>query len=425
MNPLHKTAPRVTTGLLLTTAFFILVACLGYHLAGSRSPCLLPMKPGGPEVRVELTRKSPRSLTLSGAGQISITGYSNAPGSRPIPIRAGKTCGKIRILPTATGLRLFLPGGPGTGESVPARLHFQGAGLRVSPGNDHVMGVVEVSKTASNKVRAIQILDMETYLLGVLIPEMGSRFPLEALKAQAVAARSYAYASILQAKKLGKTRVLSRSDLDQVFRPVDPIPRSIREAVVLTRGEVLGTAEQPLKAYYHSTCGGSTRDAAPHFDPGSPIKGRPCAFCSASKYFTWSRRYDTGELIRTLRSAGLPVTPPLHSINPVGVDPSGRIITLSIVHGSGKTSLKASKFRTLMNRRAKSQDRRILSTYMTSLAWTPNRKELLITGHGWGHGVGMCQMGAARLAREGMTYRQILAHYYHGISVSRAWGRSE
>jgi len=74
---------------------------------------------------------------------------------------------------------------------------------------------------------------------------------------------------------------------------------------------------------------------------------------------------------------------------------------------------------------AKNRSEQLLSIYLTGFTWSPNFSHLVITGQGWGHGVGMCQMGASRLARMGKSYREILAYYYQGIPVNRAWGKSD
>ncbi len=425
-NPVSRPPLRVRAGLFLTAGVFILAACLGYLLGGTLTPDLLPMEPGGPEVRVEWIHKTDQGLTLSVNGSFEITAAPQDRRGREVQLRSGHGRGTIRVRPTPKGLRLDLPDGPEGGEPMPARLCLQGPGLRIPPRQKPVWGIIQVEWTAPGKLIAFHVLDMETYLQGVLLPEMGPKFPLEALKAQAVAARSYALARIRKARKKGRERILKASDLDQVFRPADPVPAPIRNAVNQTRGEILGTLDHPLKAYFHSTCGGATRKAAPHFDPRCPIQGRPCTFCSASKYFSWSRRYGRAALTRAFQDAGLALTPPVRGLSPVETDASGRTVALSITHAGGTTRLEAGRFRSLVNRRiAKNRSEQLLSIYLTGFTWSPNFSHLVITGQGWGHGVGMCQMGASRLARMGKSYREILAYYYQGIPVNRAWGKSD
>ena len=401
-NPTSRPPPRMRGGLFFTAGVFLLAAYLGYHLGGTQTPGLLPMEPGGPEVRVEWVPETGRGLTLTVNGSFEITARPQGGRARAPRLRSGHALGTIRVRPTPSGLRLDLPGGPEGGEPMPTGLCLQGPGLRIPPRQEPVWGFVQVEWTAPGKLHAFHVLDMETYLQGVLLPEMGPKFPLEALKAQAVAARSYALARIRKARKKGRERILKSSDLDQVFRPADPVPAAIRNAVNQTRGEILGTLNHPLTAYFHSTCGGATRNAAPHFDPRSPILGRPCTFCSASKYASWTRRYDRAALTRAFQDAGLRLTPPIRGLDPLETDASGRIVAFSIHHGGGTTRLEAGRFRSLVNRHlAKNRKERILSTFMTSFTWSPNLSHLIITGQGWGHGVGMCQMGASRLARMG------------------------
>jgi stage II sporulation protein D len=312
------------------------------------------------------------------------------------------------------------PDGTVLAEAVNGVLRLIATSLRRADSSAPIWGCVEIERTDERNLRAINAIDMETYVQGVVLSEMGAKFPLEALKAQAVAARSYAWAKITEARRRGDTRILRRTDVDQVFRATDVVPETIRRAVRETRGELLGDAAGPLVAYYHSTCGGKTRSAATDFAPSSPIRGASCDHCRHSRYYTWRRAYGYRFLAQAL--APLAVKAPVRAIDIADAGPDGRVTTFSVTHAGGTTSLRGHQLRGAINRIATNREQEMLSTFVT-LARTPSG--IRMSGHGWGHGVGMCQMGAATLARTGLDYREILGYYYTGIPLSRGWGRAE
>ena len=420
--PASSPGRPVTTGLLLTVAVFILAACFGYYLGGSTASSLRPFRPGGPEVRVELVRGPCRQFDLQVQGDYAWTDGSGRVDLGTVPLRPGHANGIVRVTPTARGLQIFRPDGPRQGDVGSDRFRIQGPALRQPRKKEPIWGAIEVRRVGEDRLAVVQVLDMETYLQGVLLPEMGPDFPLEALKAQAVAARSYAFARLRSSSGSGNRTVLKRTDLDQVFRPVARVPTVIQRAVDETRGQVLGSADRPLTAYYHSTCGGATRDAAPAFDPRSPIHGRTCTFCRGSRFSRWERSYDITRLTRLLVDRVSGITPPVSSLH-LEHDAHGYTTAVVVTHGGGNTSLPGDRFRALVNQHlAKNRSEQLLGLRLSSMVLSADSTCLRITGHGWGHGVGMCQMGAARLARQGWNYRQILAFYYGEQPLVRAWG---
>jgi SpoIID/LytB domain protein len=416
-----RPAPRLTAGLLATGALFILAACLGYYLGGTRPPSLHPIRPGGPELPVEMAMGAARELRLSVNGAYTVSTFRGLPSPGESAPTAFQGRGLLRLRAEPRCLRLFRPDGPAAGEAFPDRVRIRGATLRPADRREPIWGSVEVRRTAPETLVAVNIVDMETYLHGVLMPEMGAKFPIEALKAQAVAARSYALARLRGHGDGDRDRVLKRTEMDQVYRPQAPVPDSIRIAVEATRGEILGTLAAPLLAYYHSTCGGATRDAAPYFDPSSPIRGVPCPFCRESRYYRWQREYSLEKLTRVL-SAAARITGPITAFQ-LETDRSGHAVHVRVAHASGVASLGGDAFRVLINRGlARSRDEQLLSTLIEAIEVDPARSRVRVRGRGWGHGVGMCQMGAAGMARQGYDYRRILAHYYVGFSANRVWG---
>ncbi len=395
-------------GVAVTGALFAVAIGAGYYLGGTAPAPIELGRRGGPDVRV--AHSTGRDLTLSLRGPWSLE--HRAPRADGFATWRRAT-GDARWSFRAVGDRIAIDGP--AHSSLAGRVRVRAASIR--DGARPVWGTLDLAAD-DGALRAVATLDLETYLLGVVGSEMGAAFPIEALKAQAVAARSYALARAARARH----RPLAPTVADQVFRPAAEIPASILRAVDETRGEIIGTRSDPVKAYFHSTCGGATRDAAPDFDPSSPIRGTRCGWCRHSRRFSWVRSYRLDDVTRALEAVGVQVDGIVRTVRVLEADDSGRARVLGIVDRRRTTKLSGDRFRTAINRAVgRDRSRRLLSTRLT-VQPTPDRKGLAIKGHGWGHGVGMCQVGAAGLARTGADYRRILETYYPALPVTVAWG---
>jgi len=259
------------------------------------------------------------------------------------------------------------------------------------------------------RARLFNRLLLEEYLLGVLPAEMPESFGFEALKAQAVAARSYALAEMAQRGWLYSD---TRSQVYEGLARERPLTtRAVQE----TAGEALMKNGRPVKAYYNSTCGGRGAPASSVFPedctPGVMDRAVLCPDCRRSPYSTWVRRLPAA---RACAAAGLPVAP-LDSVQAVIDERSGRAETIVLRAGGREASVPADDFR----QRASSGMPLAEQLLSTRLLAPPRIEgdELVIEGQGWGHGVGLCQYGAAGFAARGGTYRQILSRYYPGAEL--------
>jgi stage II sporulation protein D len=256
-------------------------------------------------------------------------------------------------------------------------------------------------------------MDLETYLHGVLPAEMPAAWPLEALKAQAVAARSFVMRMAYDRRN--KYFDVESTVFDQVYkffgqaenRPEwsEKIDRALRE----TRGEVLlDTKRRILKAFYSADCGCQSED--PRFvwgkiDAFVSVKDPSCMTRAPS---LWRLSLDREEVRHRLIAAlALPEEAGLRTLQVRGRTPSGRVAQVAAAFDiEGKVrrvDLKAQEFRRIFGfDKIQSAD--------FSLLWSA--RELQIHGRGIGHGVGLCQRGARSLAEKGMTYRDILKLYY-------------
>ncbi len=282
----------------------------------------------------------------------------------------------------------------------------------IKVGRNNYPGVLVVERNSKGGLRLVNLLDIEEYLTGVLFSEMPSKFPEEALKAQAVAARSYAVYMMAQGE--GFLRPDERS---QVYAGSSAITEKSREIVKRTVGEILTWHGKLLPAYYSSTCGGMTvkADDVFAFPSLEPLnQNSPCGFCSDSPFFRWSATVSIEEVVERFDLSRVCRHP---EVGVTATDSMRRAREISLLDRQGNVlrSLSASEFRRTLNRGLPLR-RRMLSTRIDSIE--TGSGQVTIEGGGFGHGVGLCQYGARGLARRGDGYREILAFYYRDCDIS-------
>ena len=287
---------------------------------------------------------------------------------------------------------------------------FQCDALDLVPGRGAALRLDDVSYAgtlqlyrAGDGLAVINMIDMETYLACVVAAEMPAGWPAEALKAQAVAARSYALHT--RQIRLGKRWHLMNTAADQVYRggPIDP--RAL-DAVRKTRGEVLTRQNGLFPAFYHSTCGGQTwspEEALNRKDYGF-LKGATCTDCAESPYYRWSAEAEAIELVDALNAIGKEIRVPLTAVKVTDdLPPAKRTVQISGAEHS--VEVRVSDLRSMLG------SDRVLSDRFTSRI---ENGTIVIEGRGLGHGVGLCQYGARGKAKNGWDYRRILRAYYQG-----------
>jgi len=294
------------------------------------------------------------------------------------------------------------------------------AGLRIKPsryfsvmrGNQErrFRGMLNVLKTSDHDgLLIINRLGLEDYLKGVLPHEISERWPLAAINAQAVAARSYA----LYQMSLGKEKLfdLTADIYSQVYGGLSAEHYRTNIAVERTRGEVLYYSGAILPAYFHATCGGHTEDASQmwRYSDLPPLRGVPCPFCTLSPHYHWQKTIPLQEIADTLKDAGHGLTK-LTMIEILDRNDSQRIKEIKFTDVSGKSIVLTGKaFRNLFGPN-------VIRSNQYRLSLIDNTAEF--KGLGWGHGVGLCQWGALGMARKGYTYKEILTYYYPGAELT-------
>lgn len=292
---------------------------------------------------------------------------------------------------------------------------------------------------APGGIRLVNRLPLESYLAGVLPSEMPAWFPGEALRAQAVVARTYTRAHLGRHQEGGHD--LCAGVHCQVYQGVEGEAASTSQAVSQTRGELLVEGSAPCEAFYHAVCGGMGEEPTSVWPGSSPrpylvsrpdslepggqeLKGEAAvrtflgqpstACCAAAGRFRWQESW-TLEAFQGLLEESLPRLAPgapalgrLREIEVLSRTPGGRVRVLEIRGSGGAARVEGDRVRWITSRG------RIGAGGLHSALFTVAVEggQVRISGGGWGHGVGLCQEGAAGRARAGASYRSILDHYY-------------
>jgi len=290
-------------------------------------------------------------------------------------------------------------------------------------------GALEVGKDAAGRLFVIGVLPFEDYLKG--IAEVPRLWPMEALKAQVVAARSYALAHLGNPGTLGEELgyQLCATDACQVYRGLGisdgPYGDRWRRAVDATAGQVLLYAGRPADTVYSSTSNGHTigNDVVFGSDPLPYLRPVPERDDGASPLSHWRASIALGDLARFLRTAEDWPRRPISSVALSG----GKVI----VRGGGAVRrLTVAEFRSDLNSWAHclAPDRYPTADADGQLPQTVPSvwfdlstagRSVELRGRGWGHGVGMIQWGAYGKAARGLDYREILGYYYGGLRPRR------
>ena len=259
------------------------------------------------------------------------------------------------------------------------------------------------------------LIPMEEYVAGVLAGETGNFKSDEALKAMAVAARTYAM-------HFGSRHAVDGFDFCDTthcqnlrFDNINPHLREIAEA---TAGEVLWYEGEPAATYYFANCGGTTEDGryilGSNEEPAPYLKQHSDQYCVRNGEAEWHSEVTKRELQRALEDDGINVPGSLKSVSVLHRTGSGRVEFVR-VSGRGAVTVSGIAFRSAIGRHI-GWDRLKSNLYDVS----DRGDRIVFHGRGLGHGVGLCQIGAEVMGEEGRTYRQILAFYYPGTKLGVA-----
>ena len=359
-----------------------------------------------------------------------------------------RTGGFFRILPAEDKPQRFtifdLPTGEGFSWSKKRTLNYT--------------GILEFRVSNEGKLLVINELPLEEYLKGVLPSEMGLDFPMEALKAQAVLARTMSFS--LWGKKyklIGEPYDFSDDVYFQVFHGVTLRSNKTDRAVMETRGKVLFFRDEIAETPYHSICGGHTESSELLWGKDKPylqgipdlphgaffnynlrserdvrewLLSSPPAYCNPSNLlppsakhakssFRWKITYRRTELEKIIRKKTGKNVGTLLSLTPLKRGRSGRILELLVEGTRGSFTIKGE----LEIRKSLSPNH--LKSSLFIVDETRDKRgipeKFIIIGGGFGHGVGMCQIGAVQRAQRGDTFEEILKAYFPGTELRKIY----
>ncbi len=268
-----------------------------------------------------------------------------------------------------------------------------------------------VSAAGKRELEAINLVPLQEYLRGVVPSEVYREWAMEALKTQAVAARTYAVYHLVFARRFEPSRIWDVDDTIafQAFTGTSLQSERTDMAVRETEGQILTYHGQVIQAYYHADSGGQTEEALAVWSQAIPFTvARPEAGDLELTKTMWERSFTLQALTQDLHSSGsLETDRSVRNIviPMVGRTPTGRVRSLAVIDQRGRyklISINAFK-RTVAG----------LPSNLFSIEKNGQSGQFLIKGLGFGHGVGMSQQGAAALAAQrAWTYKQILDYYY-------------
>lgn len=333
---------------------------------------------------------------------------------------------------------------PVTIELVGDRVSFAGWGcltdkLQITPDANAILSVngeryrgsLEIVVAGdSNSFDVINVVGTEAYLAGVIGAEMPSYWEPQALRAQAIAARTYC---LYIKKKFGANRHwdVRKTAANQMYRGVSEESQSVWRAIEKTAGKVLvcrqpdGT-EDIFGAYYSSTCAGHTENSKNVFgDEFEPLKGVPCKYClkiTKSDFLNWPTVYVTKKKLNKRLFERYPQLKKLGSIEQISAvsasryDGLTRITRIKLIDANGVSdTLRAEDFRLAVDPTGAKIKSAAFEIQNTGNRWA------FAGGKGYGHGVGMCQCGAQGMARKGKSAEEILSYYYPGSKIKKIY----
>jgi stage II sporulation protein D len=249
-------------------------------------------------------------------------------------------------------------------------------------------------------ITAINKVDLEQYLYSVVGAEAVSSWPIEALKAQAVAARSYA----LYKQKTGSNGIY---DVDttvgtQVYKGLDSEYTTTHQAVDSTLGQIMTYNNQVILAAFHSSSGGYTENVEDVWTSPLPYLRGVVDYDQKSPVFEWQQVIPVSKIQSLVSGVGK-----ITGFQPAETTPRGRVVTMKVTGDHGSTTVSGNDLRKALDLRS------------TLFRVSTDGNNLQVKGRGYGHGLGLSQWGAYYLAKQGVNYHQILAHYYQTANLTR------
>jgi stage II sporulation protein D len=273
---------------------------------------------------------------------------------------------------------------------------------------------------ADDGILIVNTIDVEQYVASVLAAEISPSWPYEAIKAQAIAARTFAlHASQTTSHAASHAYDLGDDTSSQVYNGMDDVDQRLIAAAQATAGVALLSGISPAEVFYSAACGGHTASAAELTGASVPAYLRGIAdtdssgraYCSKAPFFNWQNTVSAESMASIFDLA----TSDLTGIDVTSVWPDGRARTIAAHrHGSADVVIGGRAF---YGKAAAVLGYKVIPSLLFQIQPGPGGYQ--VTGHGLGHGVGMCQWGARGRADAGMNAQGILAAYFPGTTLSQ------
>lgn len=248
-------------------------------------------------------------------------------------------------------------------------------------------------------ITAVNYVDLEEYLYSVVGAEAIPSWPQEALKTQAVAARTYA----LYKRNTSKNGVfdLDTTTATQVYKGLSSEYTTTHQAVKDTDGQILTYGNQPILAVFHSSSGGHTENVEDIWVSPLPYLRGVVDYDQTAPVFQWNKTVSPSTISRVAGGVGN-----IRALVPQKTTPQGRIVTMQVVGDRSTKTVAGSDLRSALDLRS------------TLFRVSSGGNSLQVSGRGFGHGLGLSQWGTYYLAQNGVNYRQILGHYYQNARLA-------
>jgi len=377
-----------------------------------------------------LPSRSVRVLVTESSRRVSVrTG-------EPVSLLAGRRqhherlAGRIVLEPGGAEARVSAEGERPFSVSLPCTLQSASGAALLSLDSLSCRGSL-VLAAAGAGLTVVNIVDIEEYLRGVVPLELGVRDArhLEALKAQAVAARTYACRKVQE--RAAQSFDVYATVADQVYGGAAAADSVSDRAIRETAGVVAVYGDSLIQAFYHSTCGGRTAAAhevwdmapRPYLVSVDDRDGSGKPWCAASHYAHWSVSWSREQLAAILARYGADAScggsfgGSLGRLAVVSRSSCGRVARLEAASARGTLELCGDRVR--FGLRRPEAGSAILPSSRFEVSEGERRGRVTVSGSGYGHGVGLCQYGALGRAAAGQGYAQILQAYYPGVQLRR------
>ena len=390
---------------MIATRFSTLVLGLGFCLG-----CMaMPEAEAAPTIRVLLARDV-QQVEISSRQTILVTDHHQEAWSYRTTVRI-----------EAGGRAMLLNGKPVLTDRLTLKARNHDLDLWFTKKENRTLHHAGHEKDALQVGGAIQLIrrgksllvvnhvDLEEYVKGVVPAEVNATWHLEMLKVQAVAARTYA----LHQQMLSAARHydVAAGIQDQVYRGRQGIDARVAQAVESTRGLVVTYQGAPIYAAFSSTAAGVTEDAMNVWSKDLPyLKGVECPFDLESPFYQWKVSLKLDMLEKKLRKQGFSLGA-IVEISPLTHSRAGRVATLRIMHSDGELIIRGEDLRKVVGYTVVPSTQFMIESI---------GEELILSGYGAGHAVGLCQWGAKELAELGYSFSSILRYYYPGTELQDA-----